>query len=70
MGGAATASSEPGRGSSFRISFRDEPAKSQPQAGVSARPALSGDVRETLKQSNLRVLLVDDHPISRQVAAR
>jgi hypothetical protein len=69
MGGAATATSEPGRGSTFRITFRGEPAKSQPQAGVSARPALSGDFRETLKQSNLRVLLVDDHPINRQVAA-
>jgi len=27
------------------------------------------DVRDLLKQSNLRVLLVDDHPINRQVAS-
>jgi CheY-like chemotaxis protein len=30
---------------------------------------LTADFRQTLKQSNLRVLLVDDHPINRQVAA-
>jgi signal transduction histidine kinase/CheY-like chemotaxis protein len=68
MGGVATATSEPGRGSTFRFSFRGGPAKSQPEAGVSARPE-QGDVREALKQSNLRVLLVDDQPINRQVAA-
>ena len=33
-----------------------------------ARPA-AGDIRELLKQSNMRVLLVDDHPINRQVAS-
>jgi signal transduction histidine kinase/CheY-like chemotaxis protein len=69
MGGSATAVSEPGRGSTFRVSFRGEPAKSQPEAGVNARPASSADFREKLKQSNLRVLLVDDHPINRQVAS-
>ncbi len=68
MGGAATATSEAGRGSTFRVSFRGGAAKSQPEAGVHARPA-TGDVREALKQSNLRILLVDDQPINRQVAA-
>jgi signal transduction histidine kinase/CheY-like chemotaxis protein len=68
MGGTASATSEPGRGSTFMISFRGEPARSQPEAGVNARPA-SGDIREVLKQSNMRVLLVDDHPINRQVAS-
>ncbi len=68
MGGAATATSEPGRGSTFTLSFRGQPARSQPEAGVNARPA-SGDIREMLKQSNMRVLLVDDHPINRQVAS-
>jgi signal transduction histidine kinase/CheY-like chemotaxis protein len=68
MGGAATATSEPGRGSTFCVSFRGAAAKSQPEAGVHARPE-QGDVRESLKQSNLRVLLVDDQPINRQVAA-
>jgi signal transduction histidine kinase/CheY-like chemotaxis protein len=69
MGGTASAESEPGRGSNFRISFHGAPAKAQPEAGVSARPAAPGDVRDLLKQSNLRILLVDDHPINRQVAA-
>ena len=69
MGGGATATSEPGRGSTFRVSFRGEAAKSQPEAGVNARPAAPSDFREKLKQSNLRVLLVDDHPINRQVAS-
>jgi signal transduction histidine kinase/CheY-like chemotaxis protein len=68
MGGAASATSEPGRGSTFRVSFHGDAAKSQPEAGVNARPA-QGDIREQLKQSNLRVLLVDDHPINRQVAS-
>jgi signal transduction histidine kinase/CheY-like chemotaxis protein len=69
MGGVATASSEPGRGSVFRISFCAEPAKSRPQVDASGRPGTSGDFCNTLKQSNLRVLLVDDHPINRQVAS-
>jgi signal transduction histidine kinase/CheY-like chemotaxis protein len=68
MGGSATASSELGRGSTFRISFLGGQARSQPEAGIHARPE-QGDVRESLKQSNLRVLLVDDQPINRQVAA-
>jgi CheY-like chemotaxis protein/anti-sigma regulatory factor (Ser/Thr protein kinase) len=69
MGGTAAAMSEPGRGSTFTISFRGNPAKSQPEAGTHARAAASGDLREQLKQSNLRILLVDDHPINRQVAS-
>ena len=69
MGGTASATSEPGRGSTFCFSFRGEAAKSQPEAGVNARPSRSGDIRDVLKASNLRVLLVDDHPINRQVAS-
>ena len=69
MGGTASATSEPGRGSTFTFTFRGEPAKTQPEAGVTARPVRGGDLREHLKQSNLRVLLVDDHPINRQVAS-
>jgi signal transduction histidine kinase/ActR/RegA family two-component response regulator len=69
MGGSASATSEPGRGSTFSVSFRGAPARSQPEAGVAARAARQGDVREQLRQSHLRILLVDDHPINRQVAA-
>ncbi len=68
MGGTASAASEPGRGSTFCFTFLGHPAKTQPEAGTTARPAHGGDMREHLKQSNLRVLLVDDHPINRQVA--
>jgi CheY-like chemotaxis protein len=68
MGGTASATSEPGRGSTFRVSFVGAPARSQPEAGTYARPD-AGNIREALKQSHLRVLLVDDHPINRQVAS-
>ncbi len=69
MGGTASATSEPGRGSTFCITFRGDAARTQPEAGVTARPSRGSDIREMLKQSNLRVLLVDDHPINRQVAS-
>ena len=68
MGGSASATSEPGRGSTFRVSFRGAQARSQPETGAQARPDV-GNIRESLKQSQLRVLLVDDHPINRQVAS-
>jgi signal transduction histidine kinase/ActR/RegA family two-component response regulator len=69
MGGAASVTSELGRGSTFRVSFRATPAKASPTDQSSARVAAPGDIREQLKQSNLRVLLVDDHPINRQVVS-
>jgi signal transduction histidine kinase/CheY-like chemotaxis protein len=69
MGGTATAMSQPGRGSTFRVSFRGAPAKSHPEAGAGARHVAQSDMRDALKKSNLRVLLVDDHPINRQVAS-
>src|SRR5690606_37939247 len=69
MGGEATAESRPGEGSAFTFTFRAANAQSQPGAGEIARPAMGEDAREALKTSNLRILLVDDHPINRQVAA-
>ncbi len=68
MGGAASAASEQGRGSTFRFSFRAGPAKPRVAASP-AGPSAPADIRDVLKQSNLRILLVDDHPINRQVAA-
>jgi len=68
MGGTASATSEPGRGSTFRFSFRGAPAR--PGAATNAaRTATNGDVRAILRASNLRVLVVDDHPINRQIAS-
>jgi signal transduction histidine kinase/ActR/RegA family two-component response regulator len=69
MGGSASAESTPGRGSTFRVSFRARDAQVRAAAPDSSRPTHTGDVRETLKSSNIRVLLVDDHPINRQVAS-
>jgi CheY-like chemotaxis protein len=68
MGGTASATSEPGRGSTFRFSFRGGPA----MAAATDAPGCAADQsdpRSMLRSSNLRVLLVDDHPINRQVAA-
>src|SRR6185503_3203662 len=61
--------SELGKGSTFRISFRAAPPKSKPSVKLDGVASNPHDVREQLKQSNLRVLLVDDHPINRQVAS-
>ncbi len=67
MGGTASATSELGRGSTFRFSFKAGAAKTG--SASTNRPLESGDVKDFLKASNLRVLLVDDHPINRQVAS-
>ena len=68
MGGQASVTSEPGKGSTFRISFRAAPPKAKPTVKLDGVASNPNDVRTQLKQSNLRVLLVDDHPINRQVA--
>jgi hypothetical protein len=69
MGGAAGAVSTPGQGSTFTVSFIAAP----PSAPIERRGRREDEVPEAavaaLKASNLRVLLVDDHPVNRQVAA-
>jgi hypothetical protein len=69
MGGDATAVSEPGRGSEFTLTFRA--GEAQPQHRLVAPGATRSDeaARQLLKSRETRVLLVDDHPINRQVAA-
>jgi signal transduction histidine kinase/ActR/RegA family two-component response regulator len=69
MGGSVSAQSEPGEGSSFCFSFRAMEARRQSQAAPAYEPTNVDRDRETLKASGLRVLLVDDHPINRQVAS-
>jgi len=67
MGGTATATSDPGHGSTFTVTFRCNRATRQPDQRLVAAHD-SAELRETLRASHLRVLLVDDHPINRQVA--
>ena len=69
MGGEAAVRSEPGRGSEFTFSFLAGEAAPQHRV-VSEGTSMSEDeARATLKGQNLRLLLVDDHPINRQVAS-
>ncbi len=68
MGGDAVAESSEGDGSIFRLSFRGRRAHA-PESRNPVQAAEPGDVRATLKQAGLRILLVDDHPINRKVAA-
>ena len=69
MGGTASAESEPGRGSTFKVSFHANPAKPRVSRTETAQSASIVDVRSALRTSQLRVLLVDDHPINRQVVS-
>ena len=69
MGGGATVRSEIGRGSEFTFTFLAGEAAPQHRV-VNEGVTLSEDeARATLKTQNLRLLLVDDHPINRQVAS-
>ncbi len=68
MGGDASATTELGHGSTFSFSFRGGPAKAASR-NTAGQTAEANDVQALLRSSNLRVLLVDDHPINRQVAA-
>lgn len=67
MGGTATAESSPGSGSTFRISFRAE-AASAPRSDPAATENEQGNTATSVKSSGIRVLIVDDNAINRQVA--
>jgi hypothetical protein len=66
MGGTATVKSALGRGSIFTVSFRAKHA-TRGVDGAASIPPLRNAAHEARKVSNLRVLLVDDHPINRQI---
>jgi len=69
MGGAATVRSEIGRGSEFTFTFLAGEAAPQHRVVSEGMSMSEDDSRSTLKNQNLRLLLVDDHPINRQVAS-
>ena len=68
MGGGAAASTELGRGSEFTVSFSAMQPAAKPRRRAADTSESQTHQREQLKASNLRILLVDDHPINRQVA--
>ena len=68
MGGEASVRSEIGRGSEFTFTFIAGDATLQHRV-MDASGAIDEDqTRSRLKSSNMRILLVDDHPINRHVA--
>jgi len=69
MGGEASVKSEPGRGSEFTMTFLAGEAAPQHRVVSEGIPLSEDESRSRLKTQNLRLLLVDDHPINRQVAA-
>jgi CheY-like chemotaxis protein len=69
MGGEASVRSEVGRGSEFTLTFLAAEAAPQHRV-VNEGPTLADDqARGLLRNENIRLLLVDDHPINRQVAS-
>jgi signal transduction histidine kinase/FixJ family two-component response regulator len=69
MGGEATVRSEIGRGSEFTFTFLAGEAAPQHRVVNEGAPVTDDESRSSLKNQNLRLLLVDDHPINRQVAS-
>ncbi len=69
MGGEATVRSEIGRGSEFTFTFLAGEAAPQHRVVNEGMSISEDESRATLKDQNLRLLLVDDHPINRQVAS-
>jgi hypothetical protein len=69
MGGAATVTSELGRGSVFTFTFLAGEASLHRTDSAESTPSSEQLSRDALRAKALRVLLVDDHPINRQVAS-
>jgi signal transduction histidine kinase/CheY-like chemotaxis protein len=65
MGGEASVESEPGKGSTFEVTFRAMPASKPSQIATSR--SMPKPVTSSSGLTGMRVLLVDDHPINRQV---
>ncbi len=69
MGGEATVRSEIGRGSEFTFTFLAADAAPQHRVVNEGMTLSEDESRNVLKNQSLRLLLVDDHPINRQVAS-
>ncbi|MEZ6030285.1 MAG: ATP-binding protein [Hyphomonadaceae bacterium] len=69
MGGEAAVRSETGRGSEFTFSFLAGEAAPKHRVVSEGMSVNEDDARSQLRNQNLRLLLVDDHPINRQVAS-
>jgi signal transduction histidine kinase/CheY-like chemotaxis protein len=69
MGGEATVISEPGRGSEFTFTFLAGEAAPRHRVVSEGLARNEDEARASLKTANMRLLLVDDHPINRQVAS-
>jgi signal transduction histidine kinase/AmiR/NasT family two-component response regulator len=63
MGGDITVTSEPGRGSTFTLSFLADPA----DAVNASQPAADAPRRSEVRLRGARVLLTDDNAVNRQV---
>jgi len=66
MGGKAWATSEVGKGSSFHISIRASEARDDGSSANSGAPKRTGKL--DLEDQKLRILVVDDNAVNRQVA--
>lgn len=67
MGGDVTAVSEPGKGSTFTLTFRAPPGAMQDGDQPMIAEASVQRVPDGLSLLNARVLLTDDNPVNRQV---
>ncbi len=65
MGGDVTVASEPGRGSRFRVTLWLDATIALPEPEAAAPASIAGPEGESP-----RILVVDDHPVNREVLAR
>ena len=67
MGGDVTVESEAGKGSTFRLNFRAERATTEAEPSAPSFPAPVAAETATRRIKGLKILLVDDNTVNRQV---